>query len=76
MDLWKQLNPAGQQNGVEDNQKMNGSIGALAGLYGLDSYSLIPGTPLRSCIPLNSLYIPPALFTLAVSSTRCYECFV
>ena len=47
-EVWKHIASATQQtNGLDDNHKVNGSFGPLAGLYGMDpatAYSMIPGT--------------------------------
>lgn len=45
MEVWKHIAAASQQDGLpNDNHKLNGAFGALAGIYGLDpSMSLFPG---------------------------------
>ncbi|XP_067929346.1 forkhead box protein P1-like isoform X3 [Watersipora subatra] len=46
-DVWKHLaNSTPPTNGVEDNHKVNGTFGSLAGVYAMDpatAYSMMPG---------------------------------
>ena len=55
-DVWKHLaNSTPPTNGVEDNHKVNGTFGSLAGVYAMDpatAYSMMPGKKLSAFVEL------------------------
>lgn len=66
-DVWKHL-ATQQNNGLEDNHKVNGAFGSLAGLYSMDpaaAYSMMPG---MSHWTLVSSVVPIYCFTLMDNS--------